>query len=329
MNGDPIALDLETGTMGFVHHDVVWEDPEAPPRESYIATPFDLGSFFLAAALFAYPDDHREKSGERFFPVDAYDAETCDPADWVGFFERIASFEADVKAADERDERAWDAWYRGAFDDVEKDARASLATVLPDRLRSVTRAMVAWVQLARGDVPAARTELAAFPPDRDPADVQSLAIALLEGDATRARGLVAKVDPTHYHAWRPMLAHWRQAGRRDLLERFAAPDCLTNLPVDMARSLAEHLFHVGAFDASARLLASLYEGQRDTTSQDAYNLACVEGRRGRAAVGLVWLERALVLGFADWALMNEDADLAPVRALDGYAAMIARHARAD
>ena len=64
LNGDPIVIDLETLTVGFVFHDELWEDTTIKARSVHIDTGLSIGEFFWKAA--SQKDD---------FPVDAYEAE--------------------------------------------------------------------------------------------------------------------------------------------------------------------------------------------------------------------------------------------------------------
>src|SRR5262249_19210497 len=86
--GDPIVIDLrEELVAGFVCMEEMsgYEDDEEPARRLFAASPFDLGTFFLAAAEHAYDPDrshrhmpasagagHRQTWLERFvIPADA------------------------------------------------------------------------------------------------------------------------------------------------------------------------------------------------------------------------------------------------------------------
>jgi hypothetical protein len=79
--GDPIAVDLENGlTVGYVFHDQLWDDDHANARDLFVATPFDLGTFFHAAATHVYDEET-----DRGFPADAYSAQEQDEHGWDEF----------------------------------------------------------------------------------------------------------------------------------------------------------------------------------------------------------------------------------------------------
>jgi len=64
LNGDPVVIDMETMTVGFIFHDELWEDSSVKARDVRIDTGLSLGEFYWSAV--SQKDD---------FPVDAYEAE--------------------------------------------------------------------------------------------------------------------------------------------------------------------------------------------------------------------------------------------------------------
>ena len=66
LNGDPIVVNLQTGTVGFVSHDDLWEATSIDIDEIYCDLELQVGDFFLKAAT----DDG--------FPIDFFQAR-----DWV------------------------------------------------------------------------------------------------------------------------------------------------------------------------------------------------------------------------------------------------------
>ena len=62
LNGDPIVVNLQTETVGYVSHDVLWEGTSIDIDEIYCDLGLSVAEFFLAAAT------------ERGFPVDFYQA---------------------------------------------------------------------------------------------------------------------------------------------------------------------------------------------------------------------------------------------------------------
>jgi hypothetical protein len=63
LNGDPVVVDLQTMTVGFVFHDVIWEDLSVKARSAHIDTKLSVGNFYYNAATLIDT-----------FPVDGYDA---------------------------------------------------------------------------------------------------------------------------------------------------------------------------------------------------------------------------------------------------------------
>ena len=63
LNGDPVVVDMETLSVGFVFHDELWEDTSLKAQSVYINTGLSIGEFYLNAAT--------QKDS---FPKDAYQA---------------------------------------------------------------------------------------------------------------------------------------------------------------------------------------------------------------------------------------------------------------
>ncbi len=64
LNGDPVVVDLQTLTVGFVFHDELWEDLSVKARSTHIDTGLSVGQFYFYAA-----------TQIDTFPVDGYAAE--------------------------------------------------------------------------------------------------------------------------------------------------------------------------------------------------------------------------------------------------------------
>jgi hypothetical protein len=62
LNGDPVAVELATGTMAFLSHDLLWEREYDDFEECVVRTPLRLHDFWAQAA------------GNADFPADSYDA---------------------------------------------------------------------------------------------------------------------------------------------------------------------------------------------------------------------------------------------------------------
>lgn len=87
--------------------------------------------------------------------------------------------------------------------------------------------------------------------------------------------------------------------------------------------LQSALFFSGRYDGSARVGARLFA--REPRPTVAYNVACAWSREGRLDEALDWLGKALDAGLESSVDVAGDPDLAPVRELPGYAALLARH----
>ena len=62
LNGDPVAVELATGTIAFLSHDLLWEREYDDFEECVVRTPLRLHDFWAQAA------------GNADFPADSYDA---------------------------------------------------------------------------------------------------------------------------------------------------------------------------------------------------------------------------------------------------------------
>lgn len=71
-NGDPIVLDLQNGaTVGFVDHELLWDEEGPPARELLVSTGLDVGTFYRCAAT------------NDAFPVDVYEARELSAEAWA------------------------------------------------------------------------------------------------------------------------------------------------------------------------------------------------------------------------------------------------------
>jgi len=64
LNGDPVVVDLQTLTTGFVFHDELWENTSIKARSAHIDTGLSVGQFYYNSA-----------TQMDTFPVDGYSAE--------------------------------------------------------------------------------------------------------------------------------------------------------------------------------------------------------------------------------------------------------------
>jgi len=61
-NGDPVVLDTQDGKVGFISHDILWEEEGCDPREIFAKMDETIGSFY------------RQAVNNPEFPVDYYQA---------------------------------------------------------------------------------------------------------------------------------------------------------------------------------------------------------------------------------------------------------------
>ncbi|MBX3273372.1 MAG: hypothetical protein KF729_24125 [Sandaracinaceae bacterium] len=183
--------------------------------------------------------------------------------------------------------------------------------------RALALELAAWCHLLGGDPRAADEAARRMRPTHDPSPILAALIAAANGRAEEALAAARDADDEAEADARRLLEAWALA----TLGRFeeavdAASERAPAAFVDAA------LFHAGAFDAAAALGAALFARFGD--AEDAYNTACSHARAGRIEEGLDWLARAVDAGYDDLAHLEQDDDLAPVRALEAYGALRAR-----
>lgn len=93
--------------------------------------------------------------------------------------------------------------------------------------------------------------------------------------------------------------------------------------VDAAAQLQNHLHFTGAYRDAALVGERLVADGRRSPAQSSYEVACSWARAGDAEAGLAWLRRAVDAGFRAPRLIENEDDLASVRALPGYAEVLA------
>jgi hypothetical protein len=98
LSGDPVAVDLETGIVGFVDQDAyahAGEDrrDKKAVRDAFVPTPLDLGTFVLGAVLCA----RASESGLAMpFPIDPYGAHALLLEHWDAIRRKVREFEASI-----------------------------------------------------------------------------------------------------------------------------------------------------------------------------------------------------------------------------------------
>lgn len=93
---------------------------------------------------------------------------------------------------------------------------------------------------------------------------------------------------------------------------------------DAAAGLQNHLHYAACYREAALVGELLVADGRRSVAQSSFETACAWSQAGEAERGLDWLGRAVDAGFRARALIEAEDELAPVRALSGYAAVRAR-----
>lgn len=91
-------------------------------------------------------------------------------------------------------------------------------------------------------------------------------------------------------------------------------------PLEVTRALGEALFRSRDFEGSALLSRRLFE--RAGQALDVYNLACAEARLGQLEPALAHLRTAVDKGFHNRAHLEQDPDLAALRARPEWSAIV-------
>jgi Zn-dependent protease len=184
---------------------------------------------------------------------------------------------------------------------------------------------LAWDALRRGQAESAQRALARhpMPPAIDPFLMASVDLARGDvGDALAGFRRAYLAEPTGPSSLVPatLLA---AAGRAPEL---AAALLAGEGPAgpQAAASLQAHLHYAKAYDAAAQVGELVHQDGRASKAQSAFETACSWAQAGHADRGLDWLTRAVGDGFRAPNLVDGEPDLAPVRALPGFAALRAQ-----
>lgn len=94
--------------------------------------------------------------------------------------------------------------------------------------------------------------------------------------------------------------------------------------VEAAGSLQTHLHYAERFTAAAEVGEQVFAAGPHSPAQTAFEVACSWARAGSPDEALRWVEAAVDAGFRAPGLLDGEPDLAPVRALPGWAAVRSR-----
>jgi len=96
----------------------------------------------------------------------------------------------------------------------------------------------------------------------------------------------------------------------------------TDVSWDLSLDLQTEAFNHGAFKISAEAGVRAYEQRADP--KVAYNVACAFARDSELKEALEWMHRAIDLGFSDKDALLSDPDLAALRSLPEFGALVAK-----
>jgi Zn-dependent protease len=94
--------------------------------------------------------------------------------------------------------------------------------------------------------------------------------------------------------------------------------------IEAASGLQTHLHYAERFRAAAEVGEQVFAAGPQSPAQTAFEVACSWARAGHPDEALRWVEAAVDAGFRAPGLLDGEPDLAPVRALPGWAAVRAR-----
>ena len=116
----------------------------------------------------------------------------------------------------------------------------------------------------------------------------------------------------------------RRQGDREVRDRRPVTDALLDDPtveIDAAAELQNHLHYAAAYREAAQVGERVAADGRRSVAQSSYEVACSWACAGDADAGLEWLAKAVDAGFTATRLIESEDDLAPVRALPGFASV--------
>jgi stage IV sporulation protein FB len=94
--------------------------------------------------------------------------------------------------------------------------------------------------------------------------------------------------------------------------------------IEAAGGLQTHLHYADRFPAAAEVGELVFRAGPRSPAQTAFEVACSWARAGNPDIALRWVGQAVDAGFRAPGLLDGEPDLAPVRALSGWAAVRAR-----
>ena len=182
--------------------------------------------------------------------------------------------------------------------------------------------VLAWVRLSANDVPGTERVLREMGPDvaRVNPELRARVAAFRQepGRVVELLAPVAAVLRLRPEAWPLLVSALEDDRRRDeLIGQAVSRLALSPGEQQIAAAAAEKMYQGGHLEAARVLCQKAFDvcGQPSF----AFNASCCLCRLGRVDEGLQWLTKAVKAGYRSPVPLEEDPDLAPLRALPGFA----------
>lgn len=253
----------------------------------------------------------------------------------MGLVEGWKRFQSAVSAyATEAGREAWRLILSGEPAQAEQVAQAALSRPLSAQARANLLELLAWARLAQHDVQGAKDQvalMAAFTPTPElrarllAADDDVEGVAALLEPLAQTNELPATAVPLLISALVALGAHARVVA---VCRALLAKGAQTHKPLlNAVHSSMAAIFAKGDFALALELCVLAFE--QTGAPVHAFNCACCLSRLNRLDEGLAWLSRSIEHGYRDLESLQTDADLAALRGLEGFNAIVAQLSRAD
>ena len=240
---------------------------------------------------------------------------------WKGW-QRWSGNEPGVMPAEA--ETAWNLSTQGQHEQAAALLTQTLAGSKDPAVRLHLLEVLAWVKLAANDVTGCERVLRELGPDVARVSPELRArVAAHRQEPHRVVELLAApaaANRLRPEAW-PLLVSAVEDERKldEIVTQAVSRLALAPAEQEIASSAAAKLFQGGHIPAALLLCQRAFEVCKAPVF--AFNAACCLCRLGQVDQGLVWLTRAVKAGYKSPVSLEEDPDLAPLRALPGFAAL--------
>jgi Zn-dependent protease len=223
--------------------------------------------------------------------------------------------------------RAWARWDSLDFATARLEATRAAERAQDSMARARAFEIVVFACLATRNATGAKAAYDAYPRGGELSPLLRAIVALDTGERDDAATLLRTIPASlTARVLIPLMISWGTSGWEDRAMTWLDEATFAALPHEVTRALGDALFSHGCYRLSERVHELRFGATRSPF--DAYHVACSLAKGGSREAALAWLERALDAGWTDVATMDEDDDLRAVRALDGYAGLRRRIARA-